>query len=146
MVRRFEARDRQDFMKMAEDFYALPAVLHDVPKENFESTFRLLMEGSPFVDGYLAEYNGETAGYVLLSLTHSNEAGGLVVWIEEMYVKDAFRSCGIGKEFFAHIRSTYDSRAKRYRMEVTAENTRAIQLYKTLGYEPLEYMQMVKDL
>jgi ribosomal protein S18 acetylase RimI-like enzyme len=36
--------------------------------------------------------------------------------------------------------------AKRFRLEVSKENTRAIELYRKLGYEVLEYVQMVKDV
>ena len=31
------------------------------------------------------------------------------------------------------------------RLEVEEDNTRAVALYKKLGYNPLEYAQMIKD-
>jgi len=36
--------------------------------------------------------------------------------------------------------------AKRFHLEVAKENTRAIDLYKKLGYEVLGYVQMVKNI
>ena len=33
----------------------------------------------------------------------------------------------------------------RLRLEVEAENTKAVSLYKRLGYEVLDYVQMIKD-
>ena len=36
------------------------------------------------------------AGYALLAKTFSQEAGGLVVWLDEMYVRPAYRSKGLG--------------------------------------------------
>jgi ribosomal protein S18 acetylase RimI-like enzyme len=36
--------------------------------------------------------------------------------------------------------------AKRFRLEVSKDNTRAVGLYRSLGYEVLEYVQMVKDV
>jgi ribosomal protein S18 acetylase RimI-like enzyme len=36
--------------------------------------------------------------------------------------------------------------AKRFHLEVAEENTRAIELYKKLGYEILEYVQMIKEI
>jgi ribosomal protein S18 acetylase RimI-like enzyme len=146
MVRFITEKDRNDFIAMAQEFYQMPAVLHSVPTENFEHTFDLMMEHSPFVSGMIAEYNGQTAGYALLAHTYSNEVGEMVVWIEEMFVKPQFRSCGIGKELFSFIYQQYDQQVKRYRLEVTKDNTRAVKLYEALGYEPLEYLQMVKDL
>ena len=49
----------------------------------------------------LLEQDGETAGYGLLSLKYSHEAGGLELWVEELYVRPAFRGRGLGHEFFA---------------------------------------------
>lgn len=145
MVRPFEAGDRAAFLEMAGDFYRMPAVLHDIDPQHFERTFDEIMAGSPLAGGLIAEHDGEKAGYALLSFTWSNEAGGLVVLIEEVYVKEAFRSHGIGQEIFAYIRKTYDGTARRYRLEVTRENPRAAQLYRRLGYQELDYLQMVLD-
>ena len=52
----------------------------------------------------LLEQDGETAGYGLLSLKYSHEAGGLELWVEELYVRPAFRGRGLGHEFFAWLR------------------------------------------
>ena len=145
MVRYFEQKDREAFLAMAKKFYTMPAVLHEVDPVFFENTFEEIMKGSPYAVGLIAEYNGEVGGYALLSLTWSNEVGGMVVLIEEAYVEEAFRSCGIGKEIFSFIRSEFDSRAKRYRLEVTKENTRAVKLYRALGYTDLDYGQMILD-
>ena len=50
----------------------------------------------------------------------------------------------IGKAFFEYVYQNYP--AKRYRLEVTNCNTQAIKLYKQLGYTPLDYNQMIKDI
>lgn len=47
-----------------------------------------LDQKSPYVAAYIAEHQGAPAGYGLVSLTYSNEAGGLVVWLEELYIRD----------------------------------------------------------
>ncbi|WP_077533115.1 GNAT family N-acetyltransferase [Massiliimalia massiliensis] len=146
MVRYFKEQDKTAFLEMADRFYHMPAVLHSVDQSYFERTFDAIISGTPYAAGMLAEYEGKPAGYALLSLTWSNEAGGLVVWIEEAYVEAQFRSCGIGKELFAFIRREFDGKARRYRLEVTKDNLRAIKLYEALGYQPLDYRQMVLDL
>jgi len=69
----------------------------------------------------------------------------MVWWIEEVYVREAFRSKGIGREFFAYLDKVKGSAVTRMRLEVEEDNTRAVALYKKLGYKPLEYAQMIKD-
>ena len=90
------------------------------------------------------EKDGQPAGYALLSLTYSNEAGGLCVLLEEIYVREDFRGCGLGKEFFSWTENRYPQ-ARRFRLEVTASNARAAALYTRLGYKKLDYVQMIKD-
>jgi len=144
MIRPIQPADREDFIRMVDEFYHSPAVLHPIPMAHIENTFEELMNQSPYAQAYLFECDGQTAGYALLALTHSNEAGGLTVWIEELLVLEPFRSRGLGRELFTFLKEAYPQ-AKRFRLEVTPENNDAIRLYKRMGYEPFDYLQMVLD-
>lgn len=141
-IREIKQEDRELFLDMVNEFYHSPAVLHTVPKENFKKTFDMLMKSSPYQKGYLFESNGTAAGYALLALTWSNEAGGNVVWIEEVMVLESFRGKGIFKTFFDFIKREYQD-AARIRLEAEKENLRAQKLYASLGFEELPYLQMV---
>ena len=85
------------------------------------------------------------AGYALLAKTFSHEAGGLVIWIEEIYTVPAFRGKGLGREFFAFLDREYGSTAKRLRLETEPSNKRAEALYRSLGFDTLEYRQFYKE-
>lgn len=145
MIRRLCASDKAAFLEMVEEFYHSPAVQHAVNPQNFVDTFEEIMAENPYLDGFLIEREGEIAGYLLISLTYSNEAGGLVVWVEELFMKEKFRGMGLGKEAFRFLEERFAGKVKRFRLEVTRENTRASKLYQALGYENLEYLQMIKD-
>ena len=86
------------------------------------------------------------AGYGLVSLTYSNEAGGLVVWLEELYIRDFARGFGLGTELIGYIENQYRDQAVRFRLEVEEENHAAVRLYRRKGYTSLPYAQMVKEL
>ena len=60
--------------------------------------------------------------------------------------REEYRSRGLGMEFFSFIEEKNSGKIARLRLEVEEENTRAISLYKRLGYEVLDYKQMVKEL
>lgn len=143
MFRDFVAADRTDYLEMSRDFYSGGAVAHAIPDEHFERTFKLCVEGSPFVRGLMIEKDGQRLGYGLLSFTYSNEAGGNVVLVEELYLKDGARGKGLGSAFFAFIETEYPC-TKRFRLEVSHGNQGAYQLYERLGYRELPYIQMVK--
>lgn len=137
--------NKQDFIDMCKDFYTSNAVSHIIPDANIENTAKEAIAGNQFMRCIIFESNGVVAGYSLLAFTYSNEAGGQVLWLDEIYIKDEFRGNGIGKEFFNWIFKNYDGKIKRYRLEISPENQRVRRLYDRTGFENLPYLQMVID-
>lgn len=145
MIREMKPEDRDLFIEMADDFYHSDAVSHAVPVDHFQKTFEEILKKGPYVRGYILETDGNPVGYLLLSFTYSNEAGGMVAWIEEIYVIKDCRGRGLGKEVFHFLEKEYGKKVKRFRLEVTQENVRAASLYQRMGYEELKYLQMISD-
>lgn len=131
---------------MAKNFYSSDAVNHNVPQKHFINTFDELMRSDNYVSGYIMEYESNKAGYALLAKTFSQEAGGMVLWIEELYVMPEYRCCGLGHEFFSYLKSNLCNNVKRIRLEVENSNKKAISLYKSIGLKDFPYSQMIKDL
>lgn len=142
MIRKFAESDKTAFLTMCMDFYSGEGVDHTIPAAYAEKTFEILLhDNSPFCDAYICERNGKTAGYALLAITYSNEAGGEVVWIEELYTVPDARGTGVASELIDYVLDNY-SKAARFRLEVTDENEGAVRLYKKKGFVPLKYNQM----
>ena len=88
-IRSIEKADREFFIDRCHAFYRTSACDHEIPQQNAERTFELLMHGTPYADCLIAEDDdGTPCAYCLLALTWSNEAGGLCVWLEELMVED----------------------------------------------------------
>ena len=142
MIREIKSDDKIDFIKMCMDFYNTDGVDHSIPVSNMEKTFNLLMEGLDLAKAYVCEKNNKTVGYILLALTYSNEAGGMVVWLDEIYVKPEFRSQGIGSELIDFVIEKYKNKISRFRLEITESNIGAKKLYLSKGFKDLSYRQM----
>ncbi len=143
---RFVAPDDHDaLLTMMKEFYHTPGVLHSVPESYFENTFQKLLDGDPDLNAYIIQFERKTAGYCLLSHTYSNEAGGLTVWIEEVYVSPDFRGHKLADKALREIFKLYEDTAARFRLEVTADNKTAKKIYYRLGFKNLDYQQMVKE-
>ena len=143
MIRKIENKDREFYLKSVGEFYNSDAVLHPVPPENFEKTFEELMQSDLYAEAFILEQDGEPKGYALLAKTFSQEAGGLTIWVEELYVLPDFRGKGLGSEFFEYL---FKNRpAKRYRLEIEPENEGAVKLYKRYGFKDFPYGQMIKE-
>lgn len=144
MIRKMTAADRSLFLDMVDEFYHSSAVLHSIPAAHYERTMRQIEGDSPYVAAYIIEHENAPAGYALLSITYSNEAGGLAVWIEELYIRPDFQGKRLGSEFLAFVEEAYPD-AARIRLEIEPDNDGARRLYERHGYEALTYSQMVKE-
>ena len=138
-----DACDKRAFLEMSREFYSSDAVLHAVDPSFHEKAFAELLRSGTYLTCFVFECGDCVAGYALLSKMFSREAGGMVVWIEEIYVRSAFRGRGVGGAFFAWLRANVP--AIRYRLEVEPSNERAQSLYRRLGFSELPYVQMVLD-
>jgi ribosomal protein S18 acetylase RimI-like enzyme len=139
--------DREVVWEMVNNFYTgTGACLHPLERENFDLTFKeCLKKEKTYARMLVIEGEEEICGYCILALTWSNEAGGMVVWVEELYFTDKARGKGYGRAVFAWLEHEYPQ-AKRFRLEATAENEGAIRLYERLGYEKFAYYQMIKEI
>ena len=119
-------------------FYASPAVQSNGSDEIFENDIRTCIEGSPYLEGYVFENEGQLLGYAMAAKSFSTEFGKQCVWIEDLYMKPESRGLGIGSKFFEYIADVV------VRLEVEEENERAVHVYKKAGYEVLPYMEMIR--
>ncbi len=143
--RNFKSDDRDIFFSMVKKFYAPPAVLHFPSDDVMMSSFDAALEIPELVKGYIFECDGNIAGYAVVSMKFETEVGGMAAWIEELFVEEKYRSCGVGSSFFEHLKKELSGKIRRIRLEVGDENDGAKQLYKRLGFEMLDYRQMVID-
>ncbi len=88
--------------------------------------FRLLM----------AEWEGGMAGYALFFDYYSTFEGRPAIFLEDVYVRDAYRGKGIGKALLARVAAAArEEGCFGVRWEVLDWNTPAINFYKKLGAE-----------
>ena len=146
MIRKLTAEDRKLYVEMAHEFYHSDAVLHPVPDAFFERTADEALQSGQYAEIFVFEYEDRPAGYGLIAKSYSQEAGGAVWWIEEVYIREEFRSKGLGREFFQYLEEYMPPEVRRLRLEVEEDNVRAASLYRRLGYEVLGYVQMIKDI
>lgn len=143
-IRKLRKDDHDVFVEMGKEFYSSEAVLHSIDEGCHEAAFEELMRSDIYLECFIFEIDSKTAGYALLDKMYSREVGGLVVWVEELYVRSEFRCHGIGNSFFNYLEKNVP--ATRYRLEIEPDNLRARALYERRGYKILGYSQMYKDV
>ena len=142
IIRSIEEKDRSHVLKMMRVFYASPAVLSNGSEEIFEADITACISDSPYLEGYIFENAEEIQGYAMVAKSFSTEFGKPCLWIEDLYVKNAYRGLGIGSLFLRFIENKYPNAILR--LEVEEENHRAVNVYKKCGYKVIPYMEMKK--
>lgn len=139
--RKITIEDKEEVLQMMEEFYHSDAVDHLVDTKVHTLTFEELMSESNYLEGFVFMIDGKRGGYSILSKQFAVEVGGLTLWIEDLYIREAFRGLGLAKEFLHWVKDNYS--VPRLRLEVTPTNEKAKALYRTLGFVKLDYEQMI---
>ena len=85
------------------------------------------------------EIEGQISGYALLIAFWSNELGGDICVVDELFVVAEQRSHGHGRSIFAAIEQgdLWPAPIPAIALGVTPDNVRARRLYERLGFEPV---------
>ena len=143
-IRYMEEKDRQAVLDMMRTFYASDAVFTNGSEEIFKADIDNCVSDSPYLEGYIFEGAQGIQGYAMLAKSFSTEFGKPCIWIEDLYLKEAYRGFGIGSDFFRFIEEKYPQTL--FRLEVEEENKRAVHVYKKCGFDVLPYMEMKKSI
>ena len=142
-IREMLEKDRKYVVEMMKIFYASPAVLSNGSEEIFKKDIDNCIGECAYLEGYIFENEKEIQGYGMVAKSYSTEFGKPCIWIEDIYIKDKYRGLGIASLFLHYIEEKYPNSI--FRLEVEAENERAVKVYKKCGYQILPYMEMKKQ-
>lgn len=92
------------------------------------------------------ENNTQIVGYAIIIFYWSNEYGGDIINIDELFVKPALRKQGIATQFFNHIFKVYREKVSVFCLEVTPSNKRVLSYYKKLGFKTTDNLHMIYQL
>lgn len=116
--------------------YAEDPAGHAVDTAGFRRTIETLLREPGAGHIILFLETGEPVGYAVLIPYWSNEFGGRLIVIDELFVIPERRGRGIAKAFFAYLRAAPPMESVGVALEVTPGNLRAQKLYASMGFAP----------
>ena len=143
-IRYMEERDRQHILEMMRIFYSSDAVFTNGSEKIFNTDISSCVNDNPYIEGYIFENDKDIQGYAMVAKSFSAEFGKPCIWIEDIYIKEKYRGLGIGSMFLNFIEEKHPD--SLFRLEVEAENERAVKVYQKCGYDVLPYMEMKKEI
>ncbi|MET0675280.1 MAG: GNAT family N-acetyltransferase [Bradyrhizobium sp.] len=117
--------------------HEIEATEADIAGALFSDTPRLFCE--------LAVWNGEVAGFAAWFVNFSTFAGRPGIYLEDLYVRPAFRRNGIGQALLGYLaRTCLDNGWARLQWSVLDWNAPSITFYKSLGAELMDDWTLCK--
>jgi GNAT superfamily N-acetyltransferase len=120
-------RELAEYEKEPESAQATSAQLHAA-----------LFAAKPAAEAVIARLDGEPAGWALWFQNFSTWTGKPGLWLEDLYVRPAFRRRGVGRALLASLAQLCKERGYgRFEWSVLDWNAPAIEFYKSLGAQPM---------
>lgn len=126
--------DAKEVLAMMRALYVEDPSAFPVDPSRFPATVEhLLAEPS---HGSIIVFKKEAAvcGYAVLIPYWSNEYGGMLLYVDELFVTPAARNLGIAHEFFEFLSQARPFDAVAICLEVSPANLRAQRLYESIGF------------
>lgn len=113
------------------EFEQLLPVVRSSPDDLIEHVFGPAATASVVV----AEADDEIVGFALYFFTYSTFLGRRGIWLEDLYVRPAYRCRGYGRALLERVRGSTDGRVE---WSVLNWNTDAMAFYESIGAESLD--------
>lgn len=94
----------------------------------------------------LFEIQGKMVGYSIIIFFWSNEYGGNITTIDEIYVVSEYRGQGLATTFIEYLKNQKLRRSVAIELEVTPSNSRAKKLYTRLGFKEADNTHLVYEM
>ena len=106
-----------------------------VSNKNISKTFSELLHYPEKGIILVLENKKQIVGYCLLINFWSNEFGGNILYIDEIYIKPLFCEKNIGTNFIKSLIKNKLMKAVTFQLEVKPSNRKVIKMYKKIGFK-----------
>jgi len=115
-----------------------------VTQANIDRTLQQTIQHPEKVQLIAFDLESTIVGYALLVFYWSNELGGNVIFIDELFIHVNYRGQGIATQFFTWLEQSFALHAQAFALETTPANDRARALYQKLGFNPYKNQMLYK--
>jgi GNAT superfamily N-acetyltransferase len=110
-----------------------------------DSLSKSLFGPSPVAGALIGRVNGDLAGYALYFFTFSSFIGRPGIWLEDLYVRPAFRRQGLGRAMIEAVaRIGAERNCGRFEWTALNWNKNALDFYGKLGAQTMDDWVLVR--
>jgi ribosomal protein S18 acetylase RimI-like enzyme len=140
-----DLQHRDEIARMMRRLYEEDRGERDVDHSRFGKGIEYLLTHPSTAKIILFCEGNAVRGYALLVPYWSNEFGGTLLFVDELFVVSEFRSRGIGRSFFRYLEEERPfGPVASLGLAVNHGNTRARRLYESLGFVELRIATLLR--
>jgi ribosomal protein S18 acetylase RimI-like enzyme len=135
----------EEIHKMVFHFYEEYDANRSISAECINKTIQHLISHPDHGSFRCIYLNDVLIGYTILIHYWSNEYGGIILFIDELYIKPSFRNQGLGNQFLKVLELKFPN-INTFALEVSPSNKRAMSLYLKNGFIQNKNNTLIKVL
>ena len=144
-MREAGAADVRTLVELMAEFYAESDYVLDRP--HADAAFTALLSDSRLGRVWLIEQASADVGYVVATFVYGMEYGGLMAFVDDFFVRPAFRNGGLGTAALGAARDACLVLGVRaMSVEVGGDNDPALAVYRRTGFEMTDRKLMILPL
>jgi diamine N-acetyltransferase len=133
-MRDAEASDIPMLVELMADFDAEAGYTLNRPRA--QAAFEALVGDASLGRVWLIESASVVVGYAVVTFVFAMEYGGISAFLDDFFIRPAFRDRGLGSTALVRIRDTVEELGIRAMfVEVGGDNDRALKVYRSIGFE-----------
>lgn len=142
-IREYYDQDYNELVEMVNSLYREDPVGQPMKISKVEATISEYKKHPEKLRIVILLQDNKIIGYSILVYFWSNEYGGNILIIDELYIKEKYRNDGIGSYFIKSIEENDDTVA--IQLETTPSNKRVFNYYIRLGFEVVKNTHLIKN-
>ena len=145
IFRPYKNNDLAVLKKLMKDFYDEDPGYCKINDKKIETTVHEFMKNPEKGRIVVFEFNSKIIGYAIIINYWSNEYGGNIIVLDELYVVPAQRRKGCATHFLNFLSSREGKSSRGIQLEVGKKNKTALKAYKKNGFTLLDNHIMFYD-
>lgn len=132
-------------MTLIREYYVYDS--HEFNEARVQGALKEIFNNSTLGKVWFISWNEEVIGYLILTFGFSVEFGGRDAFVDEFYIREAYRGKGLGRKSIEFVEETAKKLGvKAVHLEVSRSNTNAQAVYRKLGFTDRSYYLMTRLL
>ena len=145
MIRAAVTGDATLLLGLMREVYAFEHLTFD--ESRARSALARLLDDASLGRVFLVEEGGEPAGYVVVAFGYSLEFHGRDAFVDELFLRPAFRARGLGREVVRFVEEQCrQAKVTALHLEVERKNRAAQEFYRRLGFQDHDRYLMTRWL